>query len=258
MNSPSEAGAEPDHPRDSAGTLTPVERQRIVERVRFENDVRDSLRPKTEPARKSLWDHLNSGLVLLLITSTVSAFLVPQLQSHQKELEWKRQLRTDQVQYRLGKMRECLNEFITAASLTSDAIEIGRLTMAAEPLSPADYRRFRSELEKLQKARFRQNGKVLGLLVYYREPAPLRRAVRDYIEASSRNIDTVSRYVDLRGRYPNDAVRREQPQGIRDRLDRLEADIGNPTPVTEPFDAAMDAFMAGIDAEGKRNEDVAF
>jgi hypothetical protein len=92
--------------------LSEEEKQRILERVEYERELRAALSPEEKKPekkeQKSVWDVLNSGIVLLLVTSMVSALIVPYFQRHQEQIDWKRQIRADNIKFKLGMMRDGL------------------------------------------------------------------------------------------------------------------------------------------------------
>ena len=89
--------------------LSKEEKDKIIEKAKFENDIKKSL-DFEQKQRKFSW--LNSKLSLLLIGAVITGVLVPWFQYTQKSIEWKRQNRYDSISYRLDMMRDCVKEFV--------------------------------------------------------------------------------------------------------------------------------------------------
>jgi hypothetical protein len=77
--------------------LTPDEKERIIERVKFEENIRGEL-GDTDKRPSSWW---NSKIALLLVGSLITGVLVPWFQFIQNRLEWHRQNSFEYTQFRL-------------------------------------------------------------------------------------------------------------------------------------------------------------
>src|SRR6185295_1522004 len=93
--------------------LTDEEKNKIIERVQFEAQIRKDIQAASrddDKPTKARW--LDSKMALLLIGSVLSGVLVPLFQYTQETIKWKRQNRYENVKYRLGMMRDGMKEFV--------------------------------------------------------------------------------------------------------------------------------------------------
>jgi hypothetical protein len=198
--------------------MTDEERAALVERLRIEQAVRDELKPKAEePKRKRWWE---SNLGLLLIGSLVSSLLVPWLQYTEKNFEWKRQNRFQNTNYRLERMRECLTEFILLWALNGEAYERARPLLRKEVVTQKDLDDFETQFVDLQNRRFRQNAKVVSLMIHFKSATALRDRFQEYIRGSSDFFRTVEATVRARVGNPN------SPDGSDETLDSQLTGLG--------------------------------
>lgn len=144
--------------------LTQKEKDKIIEKVEFENDVKKSLYSKPEPKRFA-W--LNSKLALLIIGAVISGILVPWFQYTQKSIEWKRQNRYDSISYRLDMMRDCVKEFVYLQAIRAEGYERVQPFMVKTILDKNDYESFKKQFIELQNRHFSQNSKVTSLLISF-------------------------------------------------------------------------------------------
>lgn len=144
--------------------LTEEEKDRIIEKVKLENEVRKSLNPEPRPKRFS-W--LNSKLSLLLIGAVMSGILVPWFQYTQKSIEWKRQNRYDSISYRLDMMRDCVKEFVYLQAIRAEGFERVQPYIVKTFLDKSDYESFKKQFIALQNRHFGQNAKVTSLLISF-------------------------------------------------------------------------------------------
>jgi len=144
--------------------LTQEEKDKIIEKVEFEKDVKKSLNSEPEPKRFA-W--LNSKLSLLLIGAVISGILVPWFQYTQKSIEWKRQNRYDSISYRLDMMRDCVKEFVYLQAIRAEGYERVQPFMVKTTLDKNDYDSFKNQFIELQNRHFAQNSKVTSLLISF-------------------------------------------------------------------------------------------
>lgn len=144
--------------------LTEEQKDRIVEKVKFENEVRKSLNPEPRTKRFS-W--LNSKLALLLIGAVMSGILVPWFQYTQKSIEWKRQNRYDSISYRLDMMRDCVKEFVYLQAIRAEGFERVQPHIVKTVLDKSDYESFKEQFIALQNKHFAQNAKVTSLIISF-------------------------------------------------------------------------------------------
>lgn len=144
--------------------LTQEEKDKIIEKIKFENDIKKTLNSETGPKR-FLW--LNSKISLLLIGALVTGILVPWFQYTQKSIEWKRQNRYDSISYRLNMMRDCVKEFVYLQAIRAEGFERVQPFIVKTILDKNDYESFKKQFIELQNKHFEQNSKVTSLLLSF-------------------------------------------------------------------------------------------
>ena len=242
-----------------ASSLTEEEKRRIVERVRFEEEVRQALAPPpAKPARRSVWDFLNSAIGILLLTSLISSGLVPYFQHKQQEAEWKRQLLADEIKYRLTMMRDCLKEFTLSATYTSQAFELFKVVQNRGPLTNADYARYREQLRTLQTNRFPQNARMLSLTVFYPHREEIDKAIDAYTGKATYYIESVERYLELRHQIDAAHLTLAPGDPTRKRLEALEKQAQDLGGVSQAYNECVTKLTNDIDQEEKRYESFSF
>lgn len=165
--------------------LSEEEKTRIIEKVRFENEIRKELTTPDEP-KKASW--LNSKLSLLLIGSLITGILVPWFQYTHKTIEWKRQNEFENINFRLEMMRECLKEFVYLSVYTAEAYERIKPFMDMVSLTPNDYMKFEDQYIDLQNRRFRQSAKVTSSIIYFKDANIIKRLFRDYVNNANDHL----------------------------------------------------------------------
>lgn len=172
--------------------LSEEEKKHIIEKVQFENEIRQKLSIPSKPKRFS-W--LNNRISLLLIGSVITGILVPLFQYTQKTIEWKRQNQFANINYRLGMMRDCLKEFVYLSAYIAEAYERVTPFMNKAQLTPKLYAEFEQGYIEMQNARFRQNAKVTSLMIYFQDTIILKQLFRDYIKETSDYLRDLKRFV---------------------------------------------------------------
>lgn len=232
--------------------MTNEEKDRITERVRFENELRATLAPPRKETKSGLWGVLNSSLGILLATSLMTSFLVPQFQRKQHDLDWQRQIRAENMKFRLGMMRECLTEFTLADSLTAEAYERSRPLAVSPVISPALYGEFTSRFTDIQNRRFEKNARVSALLVHFPNRKDIANAIGEHEIRSSEYMRALERFV--RDRYQSGA-----PGGLApDKLAEEENATRDVTTINATYDAAIQKMTEEIHSEEARYESLKF
>jgi hypothetical protein len=144
--------------------LSKEEKDQIIEKVKFENNIKKSLNYEPEPKRFT-W--LNSKISLLLIGALITGILVPWFQYTQKSIEWKRQNRYDSISYRLNMMRDCVKEFVYLQAIRAEGFERVQPFVVKTTLDKNDYESFKSQFIELQNKHFAQNSKVTSLIISF-------------------------------------------------------------------------------------------
>ncbi|MCK5200480.1 MAG: hypothetical protein KAR21_19125 [Spirochaetales bacterium] len=183
--------------------LSEEEKRCIIEKVQFENSMRKELTTPDKPKKLS-W--LNSKLSLLLIGALITGILVPWFQYTYKTIEWKRQNEFENINFRLGMMRESLKEFVYLTVYTAEAYERIKPFMDTVSLTPNDYEKFEEHFINLQNRRFRQNAKVTSLIIYFEDSIIMKRLFRDYVNNASDHLSDLRRFVQSKNKDSNKEI----------------------------------------------------
>jgi len=170
--------------------VTEEERAALLEQLRIEQTLRRELaKQEDDEKEKSKW--WQSKLGLLVIGSIISSLLVPWLQYTQRNFEWKRQNQFENTKYRLDRMRECLTEFVLLEALAAEGYEQARPLLLKSSVTGTEGKVFEEQLIDLQNRRFRQNAKVVSLMIHFRDTRELNDLFQEYLVASSEYFRTL-------------------------------------------------------------------
>ncbi|HET6670519.1 MAG TPA: hypothetical protein VFH15_09825 [Pyrinomonadaceae bacterium] len=181
--------------------LTEEEKNRIVERVQFEAQIRKDIQPAaTDDNKPSKLRWLDSKLGILLIGSLLTGVLVPVFQYTQETIKWKRQNRYENVKYRLGMMRDGMKEFVFVHAFNAEAYERIRPFAESQVVQKKDFETYFSQHVEMQNRRFQQNAKFASLLIYFPEKdrANLRETYNDYLTSVQTYMGKLERTVQIR------------------------------------------------------------
>lgn len=142
--------------------LSDEERERIVERLRVEAQLRKQLSGEEDKRKPSRWGWLESKLGLLILGAIVSGLLVPFLQKTQEDIKWVRQNRYDNLKYRVESVRAAIKELTLTHTFVAEAVE--RAHVEGEPRSRADTDAYKKQLVEMHNRRFQQNAKFSSAL----------------------------------------------------------------------------------------------
>ncbi len=162
--------------------LSEEEKTHIIEKIKFENEIRKKLSTPSEPKK---WSWLNNKLSLLIVGALITGILVPLFQYTQKTIDWKKRNQFANINFRLGMMRDCLKEFVYLSAYIAEAYERAIPTMDKTPLTGPDYKKFEQQFLELQNGRYRQNARVKSLMVYFQDIDTLGRLFNNYVNTSS-------------------------------------------------------------------------
>ncbi len=189
--------AEPRAAAPTDGTrnaLSDEDKERIRQQVEFERRLRLDLDPSKG---RSFWDWLNSGFVLLVITSLVTAVAVPVYQSWGENKKWKRQTRAENALYRLNRERECLETFDL---LDADAWEATTFYQKSQTLSQptvANITALSDKILALNDSRAKTFAKAKSLLIFMPDRGRLNAALAGYDTACATYLDDLHRFLSV-------------------------------------------------------------
>ena len=135
--------------------------------------------------KSTLWAKLNSNIVILILGSLITGILVPIFQNNQRTLEWRRQIKYEEVSFQIEMVRKCLAEFMTAAAFTSEAMERVMPFIEKQSISTAEYDKFKNDFVQMQNLRFRQNVKVASFAIYFDEQNEIQNLINTYTTNST-------------------------------------------------------------------------
>jgi len=164
-------------------SMSPEEKNRIIERLRLESDLRKELQSEQEPKKRSRFAWVESKLGILIVGALVSGVLVPIFQYTQETIKWRRQNRYENVKYRVGIMRDGIKEFVFVHEFNAEAYELARPLLENPVISQKDVDDYNQQQFELQSKRFQQNAKFASLLIYFPETkrGNLRQTYNDYL-----------------------------------------------------------------------------
>jgi hypothetical protein len=233
--------------------LTEQERKAISERVLFEVQLRKSLEDEPRNRRDRFKSWLESNFALLLIGSIISTLLVPYFQHQQDVLTWQRQNRYDNLKYKLGEMRSCLEDLLTLPAYSAAVSEISRPILAGRQITPEAYQRYQMSFSDLTQKRFEQVTKVIPRLIFFKHPEQIRGPYQQYVMAGtefSSKIDalTTGRMAAPGKGGPPDA---QQVLAFREQVAGLTKDSGN---MNDLFDKVVREIRGQIDESERESE----
>lgn len=161
--------------------LSDDEKERILERMSFEQDIRKDLVGNDSNKAKRWWE---SSLFLLLVGSVITALFVPWFDSHHRNQEWQRQNRYDTNNFRLQTMRDSLRETVVLNTFPAEA-NARFDNLLQKRASKKELAVFKSQFIDLQNRRFQQNAKTASTMLYFPDNEEVRDLFQKYIENSS-------------------------------------------------------------------------
>ena len=164
-------------------SITPEEKDQIIERLRLESDLRKELQGEQEPKKRSRFAWVESKIGILIVGALVSGILVPIFQYTQETIKWRRQNRYENVKYRVGMMREGIKEFVFVHEFIAEAYEQARPLVENPVIGQKDIDDYNQKQFELQSKRFQQNAKFASLVIYFPETnrGNLRQTYNDYL-----------------------------------------------------------------------------
>jgi hypothetical protein len=229
--------------------ISEEEKNRILERIQLEEELRATLSKKKHSSDESLlstvWEKAGSGLGLLLIGAVVTGVLVPIFQNRQKTLEWERQIRYENVKFNLDMRRECLKEFMLAGTFLSEAIELVQPYRDDLRIPDKEFEQLQQRINGIQSGRFKQNAKVISMLVHFSDHEMVSRLFDEYTGATTTYLNNdITRFVFLKHSLP---VRSGSvhPGDLKEVTD-LGNNIDNTTELTNRFDRVLNYMLQDI------------
>jgi len=171
--------------------LTPEEKERIIESVKFEKKIRRDLRD-TDNGSSSWW---NSKIFLLVVGSLITGGLVPWFQFFQSRLEWHRHNAFEHTQFRLTTARDCLREFVSLQVFLPEALERVQLLKETLPVEGVDAAQLMEEFVELRARLSQQNVKVLSLIMHFDKGEAIRSDYQDHVALTSVSLNKVGELV---------------------------------------------------------------
>lgn len=233
--------------------MTEEEKTEIVQRILSEPTLR---KPREEePRRKSPWEALNSGFVLLVFGSVVSAYLVPTFERTARQEEWRRTTLAENAKYRLEMMRQGLQKLTTLGAADPEAMTIAKEIQNEPRMDDRAYGELRKRWRALETTRFANAASVRASLVYFDRRAEIAEALEGYLDESGRYLDAVARYMDLRHAVQTNPEMRSQGAA---RLAGLASTVQSVAGLQKSYWTLADRLDGDIEAQEKRYEKLDF
>lgn len=161
------------------------DRERIVDRLRLESEVRKQLESEAVGIKKDRWAWMESKLGLLLIGAVLTGILIPLFQATQETIRWTRQNRYDNLKYRLESTRSAMRELTLTHTFVAEAYERTKAVVGKSSTTKEKQANYESQVLEMQNRRFQQNAKFIGTLALLDETArePIRLAFNDYLSS---------------------------------------------------------------------------
>jgi len=175
--------------------LSDKEKERIIEKVQFENAVKKELSPTVEPKR---YGWIESKIALLLIGALLTGVLVPTFQYTQKRWEWKRQNHFANLTFKLNVMRDCLREFNYLSAFAPEAYERIKPIVKGKKLTSKEYENLEHQYVNLQNRRFVQNAKITSLIVHFKDTKDFQKLLEnEYFNAFNLYMRDMGEFISL-------------------------------------------------------------
>lgn len=207
-------------------TLTDGDKERIIERLQLERDIRNQLQAAEEPKKKSRFAWVDSKVGILILGAIVSGVLVPIFQYTQETIKWKRQNRYENVKFRLGMMREGMKEFVFVHEFIAEAYEHARPLVENPIVTQKDVDLYYQQQLELQSKRFQQNAKFAALLIYFpdKQKGNLRQTYNNYLTDVQTYMGRLKTAVEIRSdllKKPPDSSAQE----LRSQFQQIQAEL---------------------------------
>ena len=203
--------------------LTDDEKKHIVEKVKFESEV------KQQATGFSWFTLLNSKLALLFVGAILTGILVPSFQHLQEKREWRRRTLWANTEFRLEKMRACLREVTYLHAYGGEAYEMVEPFLETNSLDHDDYEAFEQQFLDLQKRRFRQNATVQSIIIYYSNASDLDKLFKAYKQTFHRLMSAMKTYMMVKNCRSN-PTKCSRPEGHKADLNSIKMQIREKIP----------------------------
>ncbi len=203
-------------------TLSEEEKNQIIQRVEFEKQLRQESKPAP---KKSVWSTLNSGLGLLLLTTVLSAVIVPQFQAAWQTRDWRLKTRAENVKFKLGKMRDGLQLVTGLNSSTSRGVAIAQRLTSPLQLTPAEYGTYISTIASLDQERFKGAADVRAFSVYFPGSTKIQGALTDYMHDTADYFEALNTYANVRRALFS--LKGDEASQMQSRLDNTAKKLGD-------------------------------
>lgn len=144
--------------------ITDDDRERIIERIRVESEVRKQLANDEAATKPSRWAWVESKLGLLIIGVVLTGVLIPLFQATQETIRWSRQNRYDNLKYRVESARSATKELTVTHAFVAEAFERARVVSGESPIREEARQNYKGQVLEMQNRRFQQNAKFVGTL----------------------------------------------------------------------------------------------
>ncbi|HEC99093.1 MAG TPA: hypothetical protein ENN18_01735 [Proteobacteria bacterium] len=263
-------------------TLSDEEKLSIIEKVRFENEIRQELSGQSKSNRPSLWRNpliislicLIMGSLLTALGAIVTGYITPLSQYKWKTEEWKRQNQLDTTTFRLKMSRDCLKEFNQLSSYTLEAYGLAKIFI--------DDTVFGKEKDQLtsgyqvlfidfQKRRSQQIALVKSLMTHFSDQVEINQSVKDYLRNADNYIRDTQQILEIKAclldptdpdlrntiyrvlskkeidrLYSPGTSKSEALDFLRNKMNKLKNKIEHPTQLNQSYDRAVDKIKKDI------------
>jgi hypothetical protein len=181
-------------------------------------------------------------------------------QSHQKSLEWRRQIMFDKATHDLNKVRECLKEFVFAASFTAEAIERILPFFKKQNVTSDEYNEFTTSIINMQNERFRQNSKVISLVIYLENSDVIQKSIDAYVASTTNYIRHGAEYVYLKYCLSNEKECNSELETnlIKEKIRLNAIRLQDLLDINQKFKTVIDKIKNELQNQGEKYESFRF
>jgi hypothetical protein len=179
-----------------------VERTKIVERLRAENEIRKEL-SESEGVNKSRWSWIESKLGLLIIGAVLTGVLIPTFQATQETFKWYRQNKYDNLKYRLDSARLAMKELTITHAFVAEAFERTKTVSVDDSKNGDSMKKYKAQTTEMNNRRFRQNAAFVGALglIEEKDRDVVQELFNQYLSSVQQLLFVCESIAEIRMRY---------------------------------------------------------
>jgi hypothetical protein len=226
--------------------LTQEERGRILHDAALVRSIADSLSTKRKSG-PDWWGILNGALPLLIISTVLTLYIIPNSQKSERRRDLQQQLEIEQGKIRLQAMRESLTKFMRVTVVSVLMLDVVSELQDLDNVPASEFNRLRLRAQSLMRQRFDANAGFLGSLVFYRERDRLRAAADAYSDSTINLLAEIEVYADFRQKHPKtEDMKDEERQTLENHVKKFNEHFRS---VSEAREECLRQVQTQVDSE---------